>query len=202
MEELRTSRQDCLTFCLFGPTIDFLEPQSSYNDKDIWTFFCLSRFPFKVWIAIELQRWSRPRWTFNLEAECIKILLIGLKKSPFSKKFIEKITVCDLTLLDFHQNISKSASFWMKCHSYIFFSYNNCYFDYQKNSVKMQNHEIKNLSNRKSKIHWIVDQIIFHRKKIVKSMNLLCHIENQNFVKSSCNFTSKNCIVIKPKKSM
>ena len=33
-----------------------------------------------------------------------------------------------------------------------FFSYNNCYFDYQKNSVKMQNHGIKNLSNRKSKI--------------------------------------------------
>ena len=90
MEDTIICFRDCLTFCLFGPTIDVLEPQSSYNDKDIWTFFCLSRFPFKVWIAIELQRWSRPGWTFNLETECIKILLIGLKKVAFFKKIYRK----------------------------------------------------------------------------------------------------------------
>ena len=74
------------------------------------------------------------------------------KKSPFSKKIIEKITVCDLTLLDFHQNIS---NFWgcnVKTRFFFIQQLILCYLDYQKNSVKMQNHEIKNLSNRKSKI--------------------------------------------------
>ena len=87
------------------------------------------------------------------------------KKSSFSKFIMEKIPVCNLALLDFHQNISNFLGCNVKTRFFFIQQLILCYLDYQKNSVKMQNHGTKNLSNRKLKIHWIVYQIIFHRKK-------------------------------------
>ena len=126
------------------------------------------------------------------------------KKLSFSKFIMEKIPVCNLALLDFHQNISNFLGCNVKTGFFFLHQLIFSYLDYQKNSVKMQNHGTKNLSNRKLKIHWIVYQIIFHRKK--KSSNQRTYFvtfrDDQNFVKNSYDFTTKNCIVIRQKKCM
>ena len=108
------------------------------------------------WVTKMIQAWMIIQFRNTMHRNGVNL---AEKKSPFSKFIIEKIPVCNLALLSFHQNISKSFGWNVKAR-FIYKTIILSVFGLPENSVKMpiMKPKTRQIINRKEKVHQIIDQ--------------------------------------------